>query len=73
MNDETTRAADNRLLYSPEHLPRLGITFSPTSLRRLEAEGRFPKRVRVGVRSIAWLASEIHEHINKLAAEREVA
>jgi len=38
---------------------------------RLEAAGQFPRRVRIGAHSVAWLASEIHEHIAKLAAERE--
>nr|WP_288937883.1 AlpA family phage regulatory protein [uncultured Sphingomonas sp.] len=40
---------------------------------RLEAAGRFPRRVRIGAHSVAWLASEIHDHIAKLAAERGVA
>lgn len=70
MKEEMYQAADCRLLYGPEHLPRLGITFSPTSLRRLEAEGKFPKRIRLGVHSVAWLALEIQEHIAKLVAER---
>ena len=73
MEEELKQAADSRLLYGPEHLSRLGIPFSPTSLRRLEAEGKFPKRVRLGVHSVAWLASEIHEHIAKLATERGAA
>lgn len=73
MEKEMKQAATSRLLYGPEHLSRLGIPFSPTSLRRLEAEGKFPKRVRLGVRSVAWLASEIHEHIATLAQKRGVA
>lgn len=73
MKDETKQAVECRLLYSPEHLPRLGLTFSPTSLRRLESQGKFPKRLRISDRSIGWLVSEIHDHIAKLAAEREVA
>ena len=70
MEDEMKQAACSRLLYSDEHLARLGIPFSPTSLRRLEAEGKFPKRVQIGPRTVAWLASEIHQHIANLAGER---
>lgn len=63
----------NKLLLAREDLPRLGINLSPSTLLRLEADGRFPKRVRIGERSVAWLASEIHAHIEALAAEREAA
>lgn len=60
----------NRILLVRGDLPRLGINLSPSTLLRLEAAGQFPKRVRIGSHSVAWLASEIHEHITKLAAER---
>ena len=73
MENQSEKAVVGRLLYSREHLPRLGINLSPSSLRRMEAAGQFPKRVRIGAHSVAWLALEIHEHINNLAADREVA
>lgn len=60
-----------RLLYTRQHLTRLGLTQSNSTLLRLEAAGAFPKRVRIGGHSVAWLASEIHEHVSKLANERE--
>lgn len=66
-------AAPSRLLYVPGDLPRIGIKISPSSLRRLEAQGKFPRRLRIGEHSVAWLASEIHAHIDALAEEREVA
>ena len=62
----------NKLLLVREDLPRLGINLSPSTLLRLEAAGQFPKRVRIGAHSVAWLASEIHAHIAMLAAKREV-
>lgn len=71
MNDLTKQVAESRLLYGREHLPRLGINLSPSTLLRLEATGKFPKRIRIGVHSVAWLASEIHGHIEALAADRE--
>jgi prophage regulatory protein len=70
MEHQSEKAVGGRLLYSREHLPRLGINLSNSTMLRLEASGQFPKRVRIGVHSVAWLASEIHEHIAKLAAER---
>ncbi|MGR3604813.1 helix-turn-helix transcriptional regulator [Sulfitobacter sp.] len=63
----------NKLLLVRGDLPRLGINLSPSTLLRLEAAGKFPKRVRIGAHSVAWLASEIHAHIEALAAEREPA
>lgn len=73
MENQLEKAANGRLLYTREHLPRLGLNLSPSTLLRLEAAGQFPKRVRVGAHSVAWLASEIHEHIAKLAAERDAS
>ena len=70
MEDQSEKAVGGRLLYSREHLPRIGLNLSPSTLLRLEAAGQFPKRVRIGAHSVAWLASEIHDHIVKLAAER---
>lgn len=73
MENQSEKAVGGRLLYSREQLPRLGLNLSPSTLLRLEAAGQFPKRVRIGAHSVAWLASEIHEHIAKLAAERGAA
>ena len=35
------------------------VPFSPNHLRRLEAQGDFPRRVRVGANRIAWLRAEV--------------
>ncbi len=61
----------NKLLLTRGDLPRLGIHISPSTLLRLEAAGKFPKRVRLGEHSVAWVASEIHAYIEALAAARE--
>jgi prophage regulatory protein len=71
MEKQREKSVSARLLYTREQLPRLGINLSPSTLRRMEDEGKFPKRVRLGAHSVAWLASEVHEHIAKLAIERE--
>lgn len=58
------------LLLTRGDLPKLGIKLSNSTLLRLEAAGRFPKRVRLGGHSVAWVASEIDEHVRKLAMVR---
>ena len=67
-----TAPLPNKLLLTRGDLPRLGIHISPSTLLRLEAAGKFPKRVRLGAHSVAWVASEIHAYIAALAAAREV-
>jgi prophage regulatory protein len=38
---------------------------------RMEKEGRFPKRVKLGERRIAWVADEVDEWASQRAAERD--
>jgi prophage regulatory protein len=47
-----------------------GIIFTRSSLARLEATGKFPKRVNVGEHHIAWVESEIDDFLEKIIAER---
>lgn len=61
------------VLYTRADLRRRGIMVSNSTLLRLEAAGRFPKRVRIGDHSVAWSGSEIDAHIRQLISEREVA
>jgi prophage regulatory protein len=35
------------------------IPYSQNQLRRLEAQGTFPKRVRIGANRVAWVRAEI--------------
>ena len=35
------------------------IPYSQNQLRRLEAQGTFPKRVRIGANRVAWVREEI--------------
>jgi predicted DNA-binding transcriptional regulator AlpA len=44
-------------------LEALGIRYSAQSLRRLEALGQFPKRVKMGLRRIAWRKVDIDQYI----------
>jgi hypothetical protein len=40
-------------------LKRIGIPYSPSSLRRLEAVNQFPRRRLLGLRKVAWLKTEV--------------
>lgn len=48
----------------------LRIPYSQNQLRRLEAQGSFPKRVRVGANRVAWVRQEIDQWIEERMAER---
>jgi prophage regulatory protein len=37
------------------------IPYSMNHLRRLEAQGSFPKRVRIGANRVAWVRGEIDD------------
>ncbi|MBF9027071.1 AlpA family phage regulatory protein [Rhodobacterales bacterium FZCC0188] len=37
------------------------VPFSPNHLRRLEARGDFPRRIRIGANRIAWLRDEVEQ------------
>ncbi|WP_231738959.1 AlpA family transcriptional regulator [Novosphingobium sp. FSW06-99] len=64
---------NNKIVIDRNGLNKLGISMSNSTLLRLEAKGQFPRRIRFGAHSVAWLADEVHAHIASLAAAREVA
>jgi predicted DNA-binding transcriptional regulator AlpA len=74
--DETTpqqaRAPPiGRKLLSPADLRELGIPYSRVHLDRLERDGLFPQRVRIGGGNfIAWLEDEVAAYVDALAAAR---
>lgn len=39
------------------------IPYSQNQLRRLEAQGTFPKRVRIGANRVAWVREEVDHWI----------
>lgn len=51
-------------------LKRMGITLSNSTLLRLEARGRFPRRLRIGGTTVAWFVSEIEDWLAERADER---
>ena len=46
------------------------IPYSQNHLRRLEAQGNFPKRIRIGANRVAWLREEIDHWIEARVAAR---
>ncbi|STG42987.1 regulatory protein [Escherichia coli] len=59
--------AGKRLIRVPEVLSRVG--FSRTTLYERIKEGSFPDRVKIGLRSVAFVESEIDAWIEKMIAE----
>jgi prophage regulatory protein len=56
-------------LHYPD-IKSIGIKYSDASLRRLEAAGQFPKRIRIGPRRIAWRKADIDQYIAACVAGR---
>ncbi len=48
-----------------------GIPYSPQHIARLEAAGKFPKRIQLGQNRVAWLLMEIEEWLDKRIAQRD--
>lgn len=65
-----TALPSNKIVLVRKDLVRLGINLSNSTMLRLEAANQFPKRIRIGAHSVAWLAAEIQAHIEALAADR---
>jgi predicted DNA-binding transcriptional regulator AlpA len=59
-----------KLLAFPELKAVKGIGLSRRHIDRLEANGDFPVRVKVGERHVAWVESEIDEHVSELMKAR---
>ena len=57
----------HNLIRLPEVQRRTG--YSKAWIYRLTSQGRFPKSVKIGSRSIAFIESEIDEWINQRIAE----
>ncbi|WP_170593172.1 helix-turn-helix transcriptional regulator [Ruegeria lacuscaerulensis] len=48
-----------RLLLDYDDLKKMGIKFSREQFRRMEMDGRFPKRIRLSASRVAWKLSDI--------------
>jgi len=61
----------NRRLIAPDQLPSKGITLGNDQRLNLEAEGRFPKRVRLTPRTYAYIETELDGWLEARIAERD--
>lgn len=52
-------------------LASLGVPYSKRQLARLEAEGRFPRRVPIGDKTTAWVTAEVIAHVDRWIAARD--
>ncbi len=62
-----------KILRQPEVVERVG--YSPMHLRRLEAAGVFPRRVKLspGGTAVGWVEDEIEAYLEARVAERDGA
>jgi prophage regulatory protein len=60
----------HKLLPFPE-LRERGVLHGRRHVDRLEAEGKFPKRVPIGMRRVGWVAAEIDEWVNAAISSRQ--
>jgi prophage regulatory protein len=49
-----------------------GVRFSRMHVDRLERLGKFPKRVKIGANSVAWIESEIDAWVDEKIAARDI-
>jgi len=59
-----------RLVSKKELKTICGIPYSSPHVSRLEAAGKFPKRIWLGGGRVAWLLSEIEAWIDERVADR---
>jgi prophage regulatory protein len=57
-------------LVSRAGLEERGFSHSPVHQLRLEAEGKFPRRIYLSPARVAWIESEIDDHIARCLAAR---
>ncbi|WP_082650245.1 helix-turn-helix transcriptional regulator [Bradyrhizobium lablabi] len=62
-----------RLLLFHELKATCGIPYGRRQIDRLEAAGKFPKRVAIGPRRVGWIESEIDEYLESKIASRSTA
>jgi prophage regulatory protein len=62
-----------RFLRFPELKSEKGIPYSRMHIDRLEKADNFPKRVRLGPMTVAWVEAEIDAHLASKMENREEA
>jgi prophage regulatory protein len=59
------RVTGARVLRLPQVCNRVGLCRS--MIYRLESEGRFPRRIKLGIRAVGWIESEVESWIRERA------
>jgi prophage regulatory protein len=59
-----------RKLLSFHELREHGVLLGRRHVDRLEAEGKFPKRVPIGMRRVGWVTTEIEGWVNAAISAR---
>ena len=59
----------SKLLTFPELKPE-GVPTGRRQIDRLEAAGKFPRRVQISPGRVGWVADEIRAHVAELIARR---
>jgi prophage regulatory protein len=62
----------SKILVFPELKPR-GVRLSRRQIDRLEAAGKFPRRVKISPGRVGWLADEIKSHVASAIDRRPAA
>lgn len=62
-----------RVLQFPKLKADKGIPYSRMHVDRLEKAGQFPRRIKLGANSVAWIEEEVDAWLAEKAAERETA
>jgi len=47
------------------------VLYSPAHIARLEAAGKFPKRVQLGPGRVGWVDQEVEDWLRQRIAERD--
>lgn len=70
---QTPAASHARFILHDQLKPEYGAPWSNVHLLRLEKEGKFPKRIRIGNNTIAWLHSELVQWVEDRVAQSRAA
>jgi len=62
----------SRTVISYDDLWKMGVSYSREHLRRLEAAGNFPRRIRLSPCRIVWDLSEVMAWLNDRAEARNL-
>jgi prophage regulatory protein len=68
LGDMTMGKTKERVVRKPELLAMIGL--SDPTIWRMEKDGKFPRRIRLGGNSCGWLLSEVMDFLEQKAKER---